>query len=307
MHAQVDFRQLYYRSSHKLDATRAPEPSDMIWANLRYGRFQGRVAIVKSTLLVFLVACVSTVFITTASFFATMHSQGLVTTLWSTPVIILANVAIFVLVPQLALRTERDHTRSSQHLHMLLKMVFFQLFNTVIATLSFLFMRWTPLAHGSNACPLPRSPAVLPPDEACFAPSWVHLNFHPLCVQHWYTTGAAVLINVVIGDLTAILGLIELVRPDKWIIRYLVAPHAPSQAEMNQIYALDSDFYLPFRYQLVLKVVCIAFLFCPAMPILLPLAAVFMLFSYWIDRCNPRRAFKPPPPGGLLDCPLMAP
>ena len=68
-------------------------------------------------------------------------------------------------------------------------------------------------------------------------------------MQHWYTTGAAVLMNVVFGDLTAILGLIEFVRPDKWIIRYLVAPNAPTQAEMNQIYALDSDFYLPFRYQ----------------------------------------------------------
>ena len=43
------------------------------------------------------------------------------------------------------------------------------------------------------------------------------------------------------GDLTAILGLIEFVRPDKLITRYLVAPRAPTQAEMNQIYALDSE------------------------------------------------------------------
>ena len=33
-----------------------------------------------------------------------MYSRGLVTSLWSTPVIILANVAIFVLVPMLAVQ-----------------------------------------------------------------------------------------------------------------------------------------------------------------------------------------------------------
>ena len=146
-------------------------------------------------------------------------------------------------------------------------------------------MHWTPVMHGASTCPLPRNPSTLPANEECFHPSWSYPTIQPLCVKHWYTTGAAVLINVVIGDLTAILGLIELIRPDKWIIRYLVAPRAPTQAEMNQIYALDSDFYLPFRYQLVLKVVCVAFMFCPAMPLLLPLAALFMYFSYWTICC----------------------
>ena len=37
------------------------------------------------------------------------------------------------------------------------------------------------------------------------------------------------------GD--AILGLIEFIRPDKLIIRYLVAPRAKTQAEMNEICA----------------------------------------------------------------------
>jgi len=64
---------------------------------------------------------------------------------------------------------------------------------------------------------------------------------------------------------------------------------------MNQIYALDSELYLPFRYQLGLKVVFIAIVFCPAIPLLLPFAALFMLLSYQIDRFNLLRVFKPPP------------
>merc|ERR1712060_826533 len=64
---------------------------------------------------------------------------------------------------------------------------------------------------------------------------------------------------------------------------------------MNEIYTLDSELYLPFRYQLVLKIVLLTFTFCPAIPLLLPFAAMFMGFSYCIDRYNLLRVFKPPP------------
>lgn len=62
-----------------------------------------------------------------------------------------------------------------------------------------------------------------------------------------------------------------LVRPDKLITRYVLAPRAATQVEMNALYAQDADFYLPFRYQV---------------PLLLPYAAIFMLASYRIDRYN---------------------
>ena len=61
-------------------------------------------------------------------------------------------------------------------------------------------------------------------------------------------TGAVALLNALVGDLTAILGLIEFVRPDKLIVRYLLAPGAMTQFEMNQMCALDSELYLPFRH-----------------------------------------------------------
>ena len=288
----LDFRQLYFRVSHKLEVSRAPEPSDILWQNLRCSRTQVRTQNLKTTLSIFAISCVSTFLITETTISATMNSKGLLTTLWATPVVIVSNVVIFVGTANLAIFVERHHTRSSQHMHMLFKMIFFQVFNTVVASLCFMFRTWKePLTH---SCPLTHPP-LSPKDGVCFNPSLQYLDFDFACVQHWYTTGAVVLVNAVVGDLTAILGLIEFIRPDKLITRYIVAPRCKSQAEMNQVYALDSELYLPFRYQLVLKMVCIAMTFCSAVPLLLPIATLFMFLSYWIDRYNLLRVFKPPP------------
>ena len=298
--ASVDFRQLFFRtpsgSSHKIDVSRAPEPSDILWENLRFSRLQQRTSNLKTTCVLFLMSCMSTVLIALANINATMYSLGALTTLWSTPVIIAANVLIFILVPQLAIRAERHHFRSALHVHMLLKMVFFQTFNTCATASIFLFLLWRdvkPSDSSFSSCPLPQTPQPLP-GELCWG-AYGSLDFNGRCVRHWFTTGAIALMNALVGDLTAILGLIELVRPDKLIVRYVIAPRAPSQAEMNQIYALDSEMYLPFRYQLGLKVVFIAIVFCPAIPLLLPFAAIFMFVSYHIDRFNLLRVFKPPP------------
>ena len=120
------------------------------------------------------------------------------------------------------------------------------------------------------------------------------VGFLPSCVHGWYTTGGFVLMNTAFGDLTAILIIIEWIRPDKWIFR-LLARRQPTQQQMNNFYTLDSDLYLPFRYQLILKWVFLTLMFCPAFPLLLPYGAVFCLASYCVDRYNLLRVFKPPP------------
>ena len=120
-------------------------------------------------------------------------------------------------------------------MHMLLKMLLFQLFNTVVASLSFMFRHWEAPTAQQMTCPLVHPP--LSPSKPCFEPSLAYLDFDVTCIIHWYTTGALVLMNTVFGDLTAILGLIEFIRPDKLIVRYLIAPRAPTQAEMNQVRA----------------------------------------------------------------------
>lgn len=62
------------------------------------------------------------------------------------------------------------------------------------------------------------------------------------------------LMNGLFGDFAIILGLIEFVRPEKHLARRLFARRATTQTEMNEIYEMDADLYLPFRYQLTLKV-----------------------------------------------------
>ena len=151
--ANVDFRQLYFRTAHKLAVSRACEPSDVLWRSLRYTKASARAANVKTTALVFLVACGSTAAITTANFMGTSHSTGALTTLWVTAVVIASNLAIFSLVPYLAVKREHHHHRSAQHMHMLLKMAGFQIMNTSVSVLAFLFLTWD--VTDNTACPLP--------------------------------------------------------------------------------------------------------------------------------------------------------
>ena len=154
----VDFRQLYFRSTAKLDVTRSCEPSDIIWQNLKFGHRRLNAQNLKTILLVFGVSCVSTTFITAANFMAQsgLAGQGALTTVWVTIVVIVSNVVIFIMVPALAVNSEVHHYRSTQQTHMLLKMAFFQVFNTTIASLVFLFIRW-------HKPPGPACPGVSPP------------------------------------------------------------------------------------------------------------------------------------------------
>ena len=59
---------------------------------------------------------------------------------------------------------------------------------------------------------------------------------------------------------------------------------AHSLNQPTSINELDADLYLPFRYQLTLKVVFLTAMFCPAIPLLLPFASAFMFASHRVDR-----------------------
>jgi len=258
-----------------------------------------RAAGVRTTVLVALFSCLSTAAITVANFMGTSHSSGAITTVWVTMVIIASNVVIFNLVPYFAVRRERHHYRSYQHMHMLLKMTFFQIFNTSVSVLAFLFLTWD--VDSNTACPLSSpSSGRARPAFACThmrlgGPGLLEIDVDALCVSHWYSTGALVLMNGLFGDLAVILGIIEFVRPEKLFARRVRALHAATQTEMNEGYELDADLYLPFRYQLTLKVVFLTAMFCPAIPLLLPFASAFMFASHRVDRYNLLRVLKPPP------------
>jgi hypothetical protein len=246
----VDFRHMYWNETYKLEVCRAPEPSDIIWESLPTSPAVAFGRRLRTTLLLLLVSCLSTMLIVLANQFATLHSEGVVTTLWTTPLIIASNVFIFALTPALSLAYDSHQARSSQHLHMLLKMVFFQCLNTIVSCSSFLYVPWPAQTTNGTHCPLPAMPA-LPRGASCSPGNGWDLGKPSLaCVRHWYVSGAIALLNALVGDLFAILLLIELVMhggPDKILARHVLARRARTQAEMNAAYAIEADMYLPFR------------------------------------------------------------
>lgn len=247
----VDFRHMYWNETFKLEVCRAPEPSDIIWESLPTSPAVAFGRRLRTTLLLLLVSCLSTMLIVLANQFATLHSVGVLTTLWTTPLIIASNVLIFALTPALSLAFDSHQARSSQHLHMLLKMVFFQCLNTIVSCSSFFYVPWPAQEANGTHCPRPPVPA-LPPGESCSPEGGWDLGKPSLaCVRHWYVSGAVALLNALVGDLFAILLLIELVMhggPDKLLARHVLARRARTQAEMNAAYAIESDMYLPFRW-----------------------------------------------------------
>ena len=296
--AVVDQRWQTYRGT-KLEVHRAREPSDIIWENLATSRATAYSRRVRTSLLMLLLICLSTAGIVYVTYDVTFFSTGILTTLWSTPLIIVSNVTIFALTPNLSIRYDGHRYRSSQHLHMLLKMAFFQSFNTLISASAFFYTLWPAPKEGVHACPVPQYPP-LPEGVTCLYERsfWDLGKPRPACILHWYTSGAVALLNSLVGDLLVILLVVEFLfhgGPDKFIKRHILARRARTQDLMNRMYALDSEFYIPFRYQLTLKMVIMTFFFCPALPLLLPFAAIFMFISYKVDRYNLMRVFPPPP------------
>ena len=83
----------------------------------------------------------------------------------------------------------RHHYRSYQHMHMLLKMTFFQIFNTSVSVLAFLFLTWD--VDSNTACPLSSpSSGRARPAFACThmrlgGPGLLEIDVDALCVSHW--------------------------------------------------------------------------------------------------------------------------
>ena len=83
-------------------------------------------------------------------------------------------------------------------------------------------------------------------------------------------------------------------------LRSIFARLAPTQADMNRLYSLDplnpQELYVPFRWQFALKFVLYALMVSAVIPAAYPLAAAFFILSWYIDKNNFLRSFRPPPP-----------
>jgi len=251
-----------------LQAEFAPSPDNLIWENLEVGACSRwlRRWLVNSILIVQCI--VSTLAITavtnrsvekglddTAGFF-----EKIFTTAWTTVIIILSNLSIFILAPIYMDKIERDHTQDLRETALAGKLLIFQVFNGMAAALSFL---WT--KDG---------------------------GIKGIFDHEWYSVGAPTVINVLIADALIINLAVEGFRIfDALPIRLLLAPRARTQAEMNKLYAVTNPLYLPFRMQLTLKFFVFGIGFAYGIPVLYPLTLLFFLVSWVTDRSGLLRVF----------------
>jgi len=260
----INERQLEF-DGKRLRAERPPEPEEVYWDQMQFKHGE----LIKRQLLgsgiLMLIALLGTFVISVANYGMGPVMAG-ANNLFSrvllqagfTVMIILGNIFIFIFTPILANKIERHYTFGGKELSCYCKMFGFQVFNTVVASTVFFF----------------------------FAKSSRH---------SWYVYGAAMIFNVLIGDLIVINIFIDLGQPGLLIARYLIAPRAHTQREQNHIYTPQADIYVAFRLQLVTKTMVICLIYSTALPLLYALASAFMWLSMWIDRYNLLRQFAPPP------------
>jgi hypothetical protein len=165
-------------------------------------------------------------------------------------VILGANVFLFIFIPRLS-AFERYQNKSQQEETIMLRLYFFQVFNTVVASL----ILWDATQNSAGKADWP----------------------------HWFADGGYFLFSVMIGD-ALLMNSIEYFRPfDMLIPRYITGPKVVTQQRLNRLYSLPS-FSLGMRFQFVLKSATIALLFGSALPILYFVSAATLLLTYTIDK-----------------------
>ena len=165
-------------------------------------------------------------------------------------VILGANVFLFIFIPRLS-AFERHQNKSQQEETIMLRLYFFQVFNTVVASL----ILWDATQNSAGKADWP----------------------------HWFADGGYFLFSVMIGD-ALLMNSIEYFRPfDMLIPRYITGRKVVTQQRLNRLYSLPT-FSLGMRFQFVLKSATIALLFGSALPILYFVSAATLLLTYAIDK-----------------------
>lgn len=165
-------------------------------------------------------------------------------------VILGANVFLFIFIPRLS-AFERHQNKSQQEETIMLRLYFFQVFNTVVASL----IMWDATQNSAGKADWP----------------------------HWFADGGYFLFSVMIGD-ALLMNSIEYFRPfDMLIPRYITGRKVVTQQRLNRLYSLPT-FSLGMRFQFVLKSATIALLFGSALPILYFVSAATLLLTYAIDK-----------------------
>ncbi len=244
--------------------SRPPEPDDVTWENLPCSWWEVILRQLLGTTIVLITAFAGTALISVAQYLTptmTKEASGvgelLVVQLLSVAAILTGNLAIFLSVPPIEANLMRHKTHGAKELSIVLKLIFFQVFNTSVASAGFLL------------------------DSGDFN-------------RAWYAQGAPLVLQALVGDFFVINLCVDLLQPGVLIGRYVVAPLAITQKEMNSAYATPADIFLAFRLQLIGKFVVLSVLFGSAMPGLYVLTACFLTLVPLVDRFNLLRRLVPP-------------
>ena len=189
--------------------TRAPEPDDVLWANLPCSSGERRWRQALLVLFSLSLASVGTVLIVTAQYWipklaARASSVGdpllaaLVIQGSSTACILAGNLPIFILVPMLEQKLARHRTTSALEAATVVKLIFFQVLNTACAS-------------------------------SVFA-----LDTGGQLSREWYASGASLVLSTLLGDFFIIQLGVDLMQPGILIGRYLAAPGSLTQREMDE-------------------------------------------------------------------------
>ena len=243
----------------KLKASVPPPPSQVLWENLQFslGSRVCRRWIVNGILLLQCTlstyAIVQVTNMNVADTLDVNSSTKLGTTLWTTLIIILSNLLIFLTAPAYAELLERDIRLDHRETQLAMKLTFFQLVNSFAAALSFL---WTKQGGASGFF-----------DRA------------------WYTNGGATtVISMVLADIFFINPFVEGMRIfDVLIAKTLLAPRAMAQEQMNRVYAAENPLYMPFRMQLLLKQLIYGLAWSYSFPVFFLLVLVYLAMSVVVD------------------------
>jgi len=256
-----------FRGTLGLSVGRAPQPSDMLWANLelRPGKRTAMVwgtSLVSLVMLVLATSCIAAV--NGKHFFLPIKPLPLVfgalINVISVVIIIISNVAMFVTLPVLT-GLEQHTTKSRGEVHIMLRLWLFQVVNTLMGA----FMFWD-ASH-----------------NAAGRTNWAH----------WFADGGTMLMGVIIGD-AVLMNVIELYRPfDVLLPRYLEGPKCLTQRRLNTLYQAP-ELSLGMRYQMIMKHFTLALALGSAIPLSYWLIALLCVVTFWIDKYNVLRLYKKP-------------
>ena len=251
---------------HTLEASRPPEPSDVIWENLPVSPLECGLRQLGVALAALAVSLSGVVLIVASSYLLPELLRGAEVRGYSqtfleatgTVVVIASYVLVFVVVPAMEVRFMRHKAFADLEVSTVLKLVAFQVLATV-----------------------------------CTAS--VFVNTTGALNRDWYITGGVLITNGMLVDTFVINLLVQGLNLNKLVRRWLLAPRALTQLEMNEAYTVRANLYVVDRLQILTKLAVLALMYSAALPLMFLIVWLVLHAAKYLDRYNLLRVLVPPP------------